>query len=167
MPSPVVIVRRRLAAAVLRTCSDNRTISFSSSTRACCSLSESFFFQAEDGIRDIGVTGVQTCALPILPQRKIRINVALEPTQQFDSAGLYPFATRSPAALVHHCLQPVMLHPPTNSSHLARFDSNNLSRLDPAQPLGDSFGDNFAPGHCSRFPPHLPLDLLHRAALPQ
>src|SRR5947209_9396270 len=28
-----------------------------------------FFFQAEDGIRDIGVTGVQTCALPIL-QRK-------------------------------------------------------------------------------------------------
>src|SRR3712207_8359544 len=26
----------------------------------CC-----FFFQAEDGIRDIGVTGVQTCTLPI------------------------------------------------------------------------------------------------------
>src|SRR3712207_4211959 len=28
-----------------------------------------FFFQAEDGIRDIGVTGVQTCALPILSMR--------------------------------------------------------------------------------------------------
>src|SRR5215469_17292384 len=26
----------------------------------------SFFFQAEDGIRDLYVTGVQTCALPIL-----------------------------------------------------------------------------------------------------
>src|SRR2546429_9389916 len=26
----------------------------------CC-----FFFQAEDGIRDVAVTGVQTCALPI------------------------------------------------------------------------------------------------------
>src|SRR5258706_10405260 len=26
----------------------------------------SFFFQAEDGIRDWSVTGVQTCALPIL-----------------------------------------------------------------------------------------------------
>src|SRR5688572_32197803 len=25
----------------------------------------SFFFQAEDGIRDLTVTGVQTCALPI------------------------------------------------------------------------------------------------------
>src|SRR2546430_8505511 len=26
-----------------------------------------FFFQAEDGIRDLTVTGVQTCALPIYP----------------------------------------------------------------------------------------------------
>src|SRR6266498_3411006 len=28
-----------------------------------------FFFQAEDGIRDADVTGVQTCALPIFPHR--------------------------------------------------------------------------------------------------
>src|SRR2546427_8629223 len=28
-------------------------------------LSSFFFFQAEDGIRDLTVTGVQTCALPI------------------------------------------------------------------------------------------------------
>src|SRR6266699_5481616 len=28
-----------------------------------------FFFQAEDGIRDADVTGVQTCALPISPAR--------------------------------------------------------------------------------------------------
>src|SRR5690606_40981429 len=27
-----------------------------------------FFFQAEDGIRDFHVTGVQTCALPISPR---------------------------------------------------------------------------------------------------
>src|SRR5437016_14234236 len=27
-----------------------------------------FFFQAEDGIRDWSVTGVQTCALPIYPR---------------------------------------------------------------------------------------------------
>src|SRR5256886_15597994 len=37
-----------------------------------------FFFQAEDGIRDLTVTGVQTCALPIysdgvsIPERPIR-----------------------------------------------------------------------------------------------
>src|SRR3712207_7634768 len=30
-----------------------------------------FFFQAEDGIRDIGVTGVQTCALPIFTSTHI------------------------------------------------------------------------------------------------
>src|SRR5438270_9715586 len=30
-----------------------------------------FFFQAEDGIRDLTVTGVQTCALPIFKWRAI------------------------------------------------------------------------------------------------
>ena len=34
-----------------------------------------FFFQAEDGIRDIGVTGVQTCALPISHSDKKRIPI--------------------------------------------------------------------------------------------
>ena len=29
-----------------------------------------FFFQAEDGIRDVAVTGVQTCALPICTPNK-------------------------------------------------------------------------------------------------
>src|SRR5256885_6131755 len=29
-----------------------------------------FFFQAEDGIRDYKVTGVQTCALPISPEAR-------------------------------------------------------------------------------------------------
>src|SRR5699024_11906903 len=37
-----------------------------SSRCACC-----FFFQAEDGIRDRNVTGVQTCALPILAPRSV------------------------------------------------------------------------------------------------
>src|SRR3989475_11852196 len=32
---------------------------------ANCTLCLFFFFQAEDGIRDLTVTGVQTCALPI------------------------------------------------------------------------------------------------------
>src|SRR3712207_8136937 len=30
-----------------------------------------FFFQAEAGIRDIGVTGVQACALPIFGERAV------------------------------------------------------------------------------------------------
>src|SRR2546430_3980473 len=36
-----------------------------SSIRCWKSIEASFFFQAEDGIRDFKVTGVQTCALPI------------------------------------------------------------------------------------------------------
>src|SRR2546422_6841819 len=31
-----------------------------------------FFFQAEDGIRDVAVTGVQTCALPISQSKTCR-----------------------------------------------------------------------------------------------
>src|SRR5256884_2767081 len=58
--------------------------SFPSMSCSCCSFF--FFFQAEDGIRDVAVTGVQTCALPIYcPMRRglaSRVNVATaEPTQ--------------------------------------------------------------------------------------
>src|SRR6266498_4033827 len=35
-----------------------------------------FFFQAEDGIRDADVTGVQTCALPILVHSNLIITLA-------------------------------------------------------------------------------------------
>src|SRR2546430_16063844 len=35
------------------------------------------FFQAEDGIRDLTVTGVQTCALPILSRPAITATVDL------------------------------------------------------------------------------------------
>ena len=38
------------------------------SGRRCCFF---FFFQAEDGIRDYDVTGVQTCALPISTLEKM------------------------------------------------------------------------------------------------
>src|SRR3712207_5325380 len=44
-----------------------------------------FFFQAEDGIRDIGVTGVQTCALPICPD-----GPGHPPQRQYLSGGLRP-----------------------------------------------------------------------------
>src|SRR5689334_24406111 len=43
-------------------------------TKKICVNSRSqffFFFQAEDGIRDGTVTGVQTCALPILLSRQV------------------------------------------------------------------------------------------------
>src|SRR5258707_15269077 len=48
-----------------------------------------FFFQAEDGIRDIGVTGVQTCALPIsiVPIERGNGDIGLSSGWQGDSSG--------------------------------------------------------------------------------
>src|SRR2546430_9075976 len=45
-----------------------------------------FFFQAEDGIRDLTVTGVQTCALPISLSRFTRIEAEyrIEHSNRFD-----------------------------------------------------------------------------------
>src|SRR5947209_9144087 len=43
-----------------------------------------FFFQAEDGIRDIGVTGVQTCALPIYAAGKTALS---EPVFSTEGCG--------------------------------------------------------------------------------
>src|SRR6266403_2691329 len=36
-----------------------------------------FFFQAEDGIRDLYVTGVQTCALPIFKSQRAKVKSEL------------------------------------------------------------------------------------------
>src|SRR5256885_12896321 len=36
-----------------------------------------FFFQAEDGIRDYKVTGVQTCALPIFSHKMLTQNLRM------------------------------------------------------------------------------------------
>src|SRR5690606_41080447 len=38
-----------------------------------------FFFQAEDGIRDFHVTGVQTCALPIFTTYKQGLGISYTP----------------------------------------------------------------------------------------
>src|SRR3712207_7106835 len=48
----------------------------------------SFFFQAEDGIRDIGVTGVQTCALPIYVLKINYENLEVRSKQTSDVTGL-------------------------------------------------------------------------------
>src|SRR5262249_58132629 len=51
-----------------------------------------FFFQAEDGIRDWSVTGVQTCALPILEDTVQRYPLdgvlqTLFPEEEFPTVG--------------------------------------------------------------------------------
>src|SRR5260370_42651748 len=52
-----------------------------------------FFFQAEDGIRDSSVTGVQTCALPILPWSDVVQHAQYFDLEFFDlAAGKHGFA---------------------------------------------------------------------------
>src|SRR5262249_58539723 len=41
-----------------------------------------FFYQAEDGIRDWSVTGVQTCALPILSRRPTRSTSSMDEVER-------------------------------------------------------------------------------------
>src|SRR5256885_6013823 len=56
-----------------------------------------FFFQAEDGIRDYKVTGVQTCALPIC--RKTRAGSRLPGERRFGSSSALRRAFGPPRAL--------------------------------------------------------------------
>src|SRR5205807_3762226 len=51
-----------------------------------------FFFQAEDGIRDYKVTGVQTCALPI---SEARIRFFAVPAAKFNRQRQISFTRRS------------------------------------------------------------------------
>ena len=44
---------------------DRRKVCLGWHVKGCDKSDFFFFFQAEDGIRDYDVTGVQTCALPI------------------------------------------------------------------------------------------------------
>src|SRR2546430_161850 len=54
----------------------------------------SFFFQAEDGIRDLTVTGVQTCALPI--SRPLRSRQAMSITRPAFPMPSDPFVPELP-----------------------------------------------------------------------
>src|SRR5437588_1413475 len=65
---------------------------------APCHLSPSllfFFFQAEDGIRDHCVTGVQTCALPISPHLSRSAHAAPPPLEPSSGAPAADIQDRS------------------------------------------------------------------------
>src|SRR5204863_5284119 len=59
----------------------------------CWNVKVVFFFQAEDGIRDLYVTGVQTCALPIWAGSSIdfarSLHRCLQP-EQFANMATWP-----------------------------------------------------------------------------
>src|SRR3989449_6735614 len=62
-----------------------------------------FFFQAEDGIRDVAVTGVQTCALPISRRTLLLCLVAWQPAT-LASQGASPYVP------LHHWAMPYVEH---------------------------------------------------------
>src|SRR5205085_7298666 len=59
------------------------------------------FFQAEDGIRVLTVTGVQTCALPISRRRRAARELALRESLLGIRCGTGPVPRSAPAALGH------------------------------------------------------------------
>src|SRR5688572_17993222 len=54
---------------------------------ACCVFF--FFFQAEDGILDFTVTGVQTCALPISESKNNNNTIIIKPASRFHHMDLF------------------------------------------------------------------------------
>src|SRR5207245_10424492 len=63
-----------------------------------------FFFQAEDGIRDATVTGVQTCALPISPSYRRPSRRAAAPTHAAPLSGATPRTSLDYAGSPWNCL---------------------------------------------------------------
>src|SRR5216683_6488801 len=53
-------------------------------------ISVFFFFQAEDGIRDLIVTGVQTCALPISLKGVYRIDASTLAQMKKEAIVMHP-----------------------------------------------------------------------------
>src|SRR3712207_7055409 len=83
-----------------------------------------FFFQAEDGIRDIGVTGVQTCALPICPLLPLIVRV--QPLE-----GLGQRLSSSPVAQHQfHQRRPWTAHAAfgTGPAHRARSEERRVGK---------------------------------------
>src|SRR5690606_41021315 len=60
-------------------------------------LGDLFFFQAEDGIRDFHVTGVQTCALPICRESSERSYRRTTVATSHIPPSLYAAVKRAPA----------------------------------------------------------------------
>src|SRR5437870_13782645 len=105
-----------------------------------------FFFQAEDGIRDGHVTGVQTCALPIsnLPGTLIPINRATSelagsitttnPVQSSLKMVCLQLGQTGPALIIRHVLHALSVSfssPPSQRSEERRVGKECRSRWVP------------------------------------
>src|SRR2546429_2394115 len=90
-----------------------------------------FFFQAEDGIRDVAVTGVQTCALPI--SRRNRRSSAYDGCQPPGAEGGRTVARKGPAVSRQN-------HPGTEQNRSLAKAQATPSEIGRAQRLNSSHG---------------------------
>src|SRR5215210_7287285 len=81
-----------------------------------------FFFQAEDGIRDTSVTGVQTCALPISEGRQMRFGIRLHVIVRESEEE----AWRDAETLISHVDEATIARA---QQVFARMDSHGQSRM--------------------------------------
>src|SRR2546429_6826509 len=89
-----------------------------------------FFFQAEDGIRCVAVTGVQTCALPISSRRRTTAECSSD-TRRFSpearrARSRFPFGDHrgSPSA----CKQPRRRSPPARRAARNRSEERRVGK---------------------------------------
>src|SRR3712207_9169097 len=91
-----------------------------------------FFFQAEDGIRYIGVTGVQTCALPISTRDSLHEHdmwVAEGLTHRYPTKVLAELLPTCPQYF-GHCTRMDLVGNSTPAVEKLRFDLKPVDRLD-------------------------------------
>src|SRR2546430_15924660 len=104
-----------------------------------------FFFQAEDGIRDLTVTGVQTCALPIF--KSSRPSTAAPEVENFeDPISFNPNAHAAAKADGLEVQEDVELNPQqieqVEIEGLARtqYEGSGMFKLDAPEPTGRGAG---------------------------
>src|SRR5690606_8307161 len=120
-----------------------------------CSVLFVFFFQAEDGIRDFHVTGVQTCALPIsaasTPRRRNgarhRCTAKTAATAQATAgrSQLWKAYSTSGGLSAHSAAR----HPLNRPSHHVTANPNGASSSAEAAKNPASVSTNIAPSHIS------------------
>src|SRR5256885_11915416 len=92
-----------------------------------------FFFQAEDGIRDYKVTGVQTCALPISLLGQCAHGSAVYEHSEIDLSAAYVLQQRRIALVgrMHELYAGVLLHLLQDRSEERRVGKECRSRWSP------------------------------------
>src|SRR5690606_218366 len=104
-----------------------------------------FLFQAEDGIRDFHVTGVQTCALPILPPsdrlgRRVAA-ILCAPNEARDRLAEWVYLTPSannPVGRMNALLPEVIAAEPVERKFLKAVKAGELEGLDYDAQLADA-----------------------------